>query len=226
MEAQLRLLRSFTLSVFATAAACLPAAAFGPAVSLQHLLAEKDCEVVPELVGHWTSDGDLSGTWRLEKLGERSNYRLIKQHSQSDPSNTPAFDLCVAHLGGYLFFDAIFQQLTPDGKRSLLGEDDDLWIPLHFIGRLEIEDDALHFRLLDDSWLQDELKSGRIHLTSSMDDEGQFLLTAPSKELKQFAARFAADSTAFSWTEDFARFQEEASRRHPAPATDAQDFRQ
>jgi hypothetical protein len=202
--------------MFAAATACLPAAAaFGPAVSLQHLLAEKDCEAAPELVGQWTSDGDLSGTWRIDKLGE-NNYRLIKQHSQSDPSNTPAFDLCVAHLGGYLFFDAIFQQLTPDGKRSLFREDDDLWIPLHFIGRLEIDDSALHFRLLDDDWLQDELKSGRVHLTSSMDDEGLFLLTAPSKELKQFAARFATDPKAFSWTEDFARAPaEEAIHAHP-----------
>jgi hypothetical protein len=76
--------------------------------------------------------------------------------------------------------------------------------------------DALHFRLLDDGWLQDELKSGRLHLTCSQDDEGGYLLTAPSKELKEFAARFAADLKAFSYAENFDRVpREEAIRASP-----------
>jgi hypothetical protein len=78
-----------------------------------------------------------------------------------------AFDICLAHLGGYLFFAATFQTVGPGGK-TVLGDDDNFfWIPLHLIGRLDIVGDALHFRLLDDGWLQDELKSGRLHLTCS-----------------------------------------------------------
>jgi hypothetical protein len=102
--------------------------------------------------------------------------------------------------------------VLPDGKKTLLGEDEDIfWIPLHLIGRLEIERDALHFRLLDDDWLQDAQKSGQAHLTCSRDDEGGYLLTAPSAELKQFAAQFAADPKAFSYAEDFARTPREDS---------------
>jgi hypothetical protein len=205
------------LGILVAATTSSSAGAFsGPAASLQHLFANEDCEPIPELPGDWTAHGDLDGTWTLEKFGDR-NYRLIQKVGQSETSNKPAFDICVAHLGGYLFFDATFQELTPDGKRSVLGEDDNLfWIPLHLIGRLEIGENALHFRLLNDNWLQDELKSGRIHLSCSLDDEGQYLLTAPSQELKQFASGFAADPKVFSHTEDFARAPaQEATHPHP-----------
>jgi hypothetical protein len=42
-------------------------------------------------------------------------------------------------------------------------------------------------------------------LTCSQNDEGKYILTAPSSELKQFAAQFAADPEAFSAVEDFTR---------------------
>lgn len=202
----MRLVRFLVLSGLLLATVPGPAAAASdPAFSLQHLLSDNNCEAVPELLGDWTNDGDLGGTWALQTLRDR-RYRLIQKVEASDNSNRMAFDICVAHLGGYLFFDATYQVLQPDGKTTLHGEDDDLlWIPLHLIGKLEVEDNALHFRLLDDDWLQDAMKSGRIRLTCSQDDEGLYFLTAPSKELKQFAARFASDPKAFSYTEDFVR---------------------
>jgi hypothetical protein len=210
----MRLARFLVLSGLLLATASAPAAAGSfPAVSLQHLLRESDCEAVPELLGDWIAHDDLSGTWALQRLGERT-YRLIEKAGESNNSNKGAFDICVAHLGGYLFFDATFQLMQPDGKKALLGEDDEsLWIPLHLIGILEVENDALHFRLLDDDWLQDAMKSGRVDLTRSQNDEGQYILTAPSKELKQFAARLASDPRAFSYAEYFARAPRESTHQ-------------
>ncbi len=208
--------RWFALGLLLIASLTWPAAGYSdPAISLQHLLTDKDCESMPELLGDWQAGSDLSGIWTIQKLGERK-YRLIQKVGESDASNKEAFDICVAHLGGYLFFDATFQTVGPDGK-TVLGDDDNFfWIPLHLIGRLDVVGEALLFRLLDDGWLQEELKSGRLHLTCSQDDEGGFLLTAPSKELKQFAARFAADLKAFSYPEDFDRVpREEAIRGSP-----------
>lgn len=216
--------RCFVLAVLPMASIAWPAAAYSdPAVSLQHLLSDKDCESVSQLVRDWEPKGDLSGIWTIQALGDRK-YRLIQRVGESDTSNKAAFDICVAHLGGYLFFDATFQTVRPDGK-ALWGEDDNLfWIPLHLIGRLDVNDAALHFRLLDDAWLQDQLKSGRLHLTSSQDDEGQYLLTAPSSELKEFAMHFATSAVAFSYVEDFELVpREEANSRHPQPNPKAAD---
>jgi len=209
----MRLGRFLVLAGLLLAALSGPASAsIGPAFSLQHLLKDTDCEAAPELVGDWSSD-DLNGVWSFQNLGDRK-YRLIQKKESSDNSNRMAFDICVAHLGSYLFFDATSQTVQSDGKKTLLGGDDDFWIPLHLFGRLDIENDAIHFRLLDDTWLQDALKAGRVHLTCARDDEGGYILTAPSSELKQFATLFANDPRAFSFDEEFARAPSESAHQH------------
>lgn len=219
----MRFARFFVLGVLLISPAAWPAAAYSfPAVSVQHLLADKDCETVPDLLGDWEARGGLSGTWTMQKLGDRK-YRLIEKSGEPGNSDKGAFDICVAHLGGYLFFDATAQKVRRDGNTGVFDEDQDFWIPLHVFGRLDVKDDRLDFLLLDDSWLQDELKSGRLRLTCSQDDEGYYLLTAPSKELKEFATRFATDPRVFSYKEDFERIPPQTAKRrssHLMPLTD------
>lgn len=206
--------RSFVVAVLLIATNAWPAVAYSfPAISVQHLLADKDCEIVPDLLGDWEAgSGDLSGAWAMQNLGA-GKYRLVEKGGESSNSDRGAFDICVAHLGGHLFFDATSQRMRPDGKTAVFDEEEAFWIPLHLFGRLEVKGDKLDFLLLDDSWLQDELESGRLHLTCSQDDEGYYLLTAPSKELKQFAVRFATDPTAFSYREEFKGIHSEAAER-------------
>lgn len=203
----MKVLRPFILAMlFLAVAIRTPAAGSFPAVSLQHLLTEHDCESMPELLGDWKTDGDLSGTFTLVKLGNRNYYRLLEKDDQAEASEKHAIDICVAHLGPYLFFDATFQEARFEGKIIVFGDDSDAFgIHWHFVGRLEVEKDALHFRLLNDNWLQDALKTGSVKLTCTQDDNGEYFLTAPSSELKKFVARFATDPKAFSYAEDFAR---------------------
>lgn len=216
--------RLFVVAVYLIAPNAWPAVAYSfPAISVQHLLTDKDCEIVPDLLGDWeAASGDLSGTWAMQNLAD-GKYRLVEKGGKSSNSDRGAFDICVAHLGGHLFFDATSQKVRPDGKTAVFNEEEDFWIPLHLFGRLEVKDDKLDFLLLEDSWLQDELESGRLHLTCSQDDEGSYLLTAPSKELKQFAARFATDPKAFSYREEFEGIHSEVAERrssHPVLLTD------
>jgi hypothetical protein len=188
-------------------AATLPAmAGSDPAFSLHGLFSDDDCEMVPEILGNWTGNADLGpyGTWTLHKLGDRK-YRLILRAAESDNGMRPAFDICAAHVGGYLFFDATFQELQPDGKAVLGSDESGFWIPLHLIGRLDIETDALHFRLLDDSWLQEAWKSQNVDLAKVQNDDGTYILAAPSKELKEFVANFGTDAQAFSFEQSFER---------------------
>jgi hypothetical protein len=198
--------RLFFLATLLITLAPRPTRASTFAASLQALLTEKDCEVVPELLGDWTGNSDLGGIWTLQQVGERK-YRLVEQtEGESNPERRAAFDICVAHLGGHLFFDATSQELRPDGEEVFGKGWLNFWIPIHIIGRLDIEKNALHFRLLDNDWLQEALSSGRVHLTTARsDDDPGLSLVGPSKELKEFAARFAADPQAFSFDEDFER---------------------
>jgi len=203
----MKLLSFFALALILTSVThCPTAAASEPAISLQRLLTNSDCEALPDLLGTWTATGnDLSGTWTIEPL-PNNKARLLGQSENAANPNRPAFDLCIAHLGGSLFFDAVFQSVAPDGKKPLLSEDETLfWAPLHLIGRLDLEADAMHFRLLSDEWLRSEVESGRLELKCAQTDEGDYMLTASSRELKQFVARFASDAEAFSYEESFER---------------------
>ena len=179
-----------------------PAKAQSPAASFQALLSREDCEAVPEILGDWNSHGrDLNGAL-IQELGDR-RYRLIEQ-VQDPKNNRMAFDICVARLAGHLFFDATSQEIRPDGEEALGGLFS-FWIPIHFIGVLEIEKDALHFRLLEDGWLQNTLKTGRVCVTKAQGEQGDYILTAPSNELKEFVTRFASDLNAFSFDVSFER---------------------
>jgi hypothetical protein len=184
---------------------CKPATASEPAMSLQPLFTNSDCETFSDLLGDWDAQSDLWGTWTIQAHGKNS-YRLVEKREKSDSTKRTAFNLCLAHIGNDLFFDATEDVLEGPDQTSVLGDDGDLiWLPLHLIGRLDIETDALHFRLLDDSWLQAELASGRLQLTHTQLAEGEFLVTAPPKELKSFALHYASDPDAFSLLEEFAR---------------------
>lgn len=103
--------RFFALVASAIGSMTCPASAHSdPATSLQHLLTDKDCESVPELLSDWHAESDLSGSWTIQRLGERK-YRLVEKVREADTPNKMAFDMCVAHLGGYLFFDAFSSSL-------------------------------------------------------------------------------------------------------------------
>ncbi len=200
----MRLIRLLAVPALLVVAASRSVAAGDPAVSLQGLFSDNDCEAAPEILGYWTGNSDLGGTWTLQKLGDRK-YRLVKQVEESHNGIRPAFDICAAPLAGYLFFDATYQELRPDGKEVLGSDESGFWIPLHLIGRLDIEMNVLHFRLLNADWLEDAWKSQRVHFSRAQDDDGAYILTASSKELKEFVANFATDPTAFSWEESFER---------------------
>lgn len=199
--------------IVALLAAVPRSAAADLAPSLQALFSDGDCEAVPGLLGDWNwTHGNLSGTWTIQKLDD-SRFRLISHNEENkdqDTGNMPAFDICVAHLGTQLFFDATWQAISPNGKQVLDRNGSPFWIPLHLIGRLKIEEGALHFELLEDDWLQSMLKSGRITVTNAPDDAGgSYMLTAPSAELKAFVLTFATDPEAFSYEEEFERVPDE-----------------
>jgi hypothetical protein len=179
---------------------------------VQGLFSDHDCEEIPELPGVWTSPSE---TFSIQKI-EGNRYRMIEQEIDSQTGNKLALDMCVAHVAGYRFYDSTFQLLAPDDKPTLPPEFvvgnafafDILagyWQPMHMFGRLEIEKNVLRLRGLDNDWLQHALKSRRVMVASTQNDDGEYFLTARGKELKAFVARIAADPKAFSIQEDLTR---------------------
>ena len=76
---------------------------------------------------------------------------------------------------------------------------------MHIIGRLETGKDSLHFRNLDNKWLQAALKSRLIDVSSAQDSSGEYFLTANEKQLKEFLVSLSTTPKAFSDQQDLTR---------------------
>jgi hypothetical protein len=200
-----------------------PAAAGVAAKSLQGLFSSDDCEVVPELLGAWIGNGV---TYSVREEHDKK-YWMIDHDADSKTGNKLVFEICVAHLDGQLFYDATFQILRPSDEPTLppefvVGSNifavnvvAGFWVPMHIIGRLEIEKNALHFQNVDNKWLQVALKSRLISVTSAQDDSGEYFLTANGKQLKAFVAHLATNLKAFSEQQDLTRVPEGTPNRTP-----------
>jgi len=175
------------------------------AKSLRGLFSPDECEVVPELQGVWTSPGV---TYTVRE-SPHNRYWILDRDANLTTGKKLVLEICAAHIDGRLFYDATFQILGPDNESTLppefvVGEGfavnivAGFWVPMHIIGKLEIEQNKLHFRNIDNEWLQGALKSRLITVPSAQDDSGEYLLTANGKQLKVFVASLATDPKAFS----------------------------
>ncbi len=180
-------------------ASLLPGAASASssaALFLQPLLSDVDCDAVPDISGEWDGDdAHFDGPITIQKV-DNCRYRFLWRARDAE-SDADGFEVRVGNLDGHVFFDAISQPIRPDGSELFAKEW--FWIPLHFIGRLEIEKNVLRLSFVDDNWMTDSLTSGRICMTTIL-YLGEFVIpTASSKELKEFVTRFASDAQTFSF---------------------------
>ena len=219
----MRLFRVLMIAWLLITAAPRPAAAAVGAKSLQGLFSADECEVVPELLGAWTAPGV---TYSVQK-GDHNNYWMIDRDAEAKAGNKLVLDICAAHISGQLFYDATFQILSSSGEPILPPEFvvgsgifavdvlSGFWVPMHIIGRLEIEKNALHFRNVDDEWLQGALKSRLINVASAQDNSGEYFLTANSKQLKAFVVSLSSIPKAFSKQQNLTRGPEQTPSSTP-----------
>jgi hypothetical protein len=209
----MRLFRvSLVASLLFTAFPRLAEAGVG-AKSVQGLFSPDECEAIPELLGEWAAPGV---NYSIQQ-GHRKNYRMIDRDADSKTGNKLVLEICVAHINGHLFYDATFQILKTGDAPTLPPEFvvgtgifavdvvAGYWVPIHIIGKLEIEKNALHFRNIDDEWLQGALRSKLVTVPSAQDDSGEYFLTANSKQLKVLAATLSSIPKAFSNQQDLSR---------------------
>jgi hypothetical protein len=161
--------------------------------------------VVPELLGAWTSPGV---TYSVRE-SHHNKYWIVDRDADLKTGKKLVLEICSAHIDGQLFYDATFLILGPGDESTLppefvVGEGfavnivAGFWVPMHIFGRLEIEQNKLHFRNIDNEWLQVALKSRLITVPSAQDDSGEYLLTANGRQLKAFVMSLSSNPKAFS----------------------------
>ncbi len=208
----MRLFRLFTVTSLLIAGVPRLAVAGVGAKSLWGLFASDACEVVPELLGAWTAP-DVTYSVRES---HHNKYWIVVRDADLKTGKKLGLEICSAHIDGQLFYDATFLILGPDDKPTLppefvVGEDfavnivAGFWVPMHIIGKLEIEQNKLHFRNIDNEWLQVALKSRLITVPCARDDSGEYLLTANGRQLKAFVVSLSSNPKAFSEQLDLTR---------------------
>jgi len=183
------------------------------AKSVQRLFSPEECEAIPELLGSWTS----SGVNYSIQQGQHKNYRMVDRDADSKTGRKLVLEICVAHINGQLFYDATFQILNTGDAPTLPPEFvvgsgvfavdvvAGYWVPMHILGKLEVEKNALHFRNIDDEWLQGALNAKLVSVPSAQDDSGEYFLAANSKQLKALMASLSSIPKAFSDQQDLSR---------------------
>ena len=158
------------------------------------------------LLGIWKA-ADGADTWTFEKA-DGMEYLLTQRQAEYDlegsagpetpstkvPGDTVRLRARLGRLGAGLFLD-----LVPANK-GVPAVRNDLYnahmVPGHTLARVWLEKDSLRIVFLDEDWLTEAIKDGRIALTH-VETGGFLVLTAPTSGLQAFILKFGEDKRAF-----------------------------
>jgi hypothetical protein len=156
--------------------------------SLHPLYTESDLLFDPALIGSWAERGD-EDTWRFQKAekGDKT-YKLI-----CTEKGVPAeFSVHLVLAGKLRFLDIYPEepQIKNDYYKVHL-------IPAHTFLRIRIVGDALHIAMMDGDRIKKGLNTGKLKLAHTRVDDW-LVLTASTKELRQFAQKHGDDPAVFA----------------------------
>jgi hypothetical protein len=160
----------------------------------------------PGLLGTWKVADDAD-TWTFEKA-DGMEYLLTQRQAEYDleksvgletpskkvPGDTVRLRARLGRLGAGLFLD-----LIPAEKDNPVVHNDlynSHMIPGHTLARIWLNKDSLRIVFLDEDWLTEAIKDGRIALTH-VEAESWLVLTAPTSGLQTFILKYGGDKKAF-----------------------------
>lgn len=153
--------------------------------SLHPLFTDQNLVFEPALVGTWAEE-DSKNIWIFLKSGEKA-YELVYTEK-----GTPAkFSARLGRLGKSLFLDLIPQM--PDIRNDLQQAH---LLPTHTFSKVWMEGDTLRLAMLDHDWLKRMIDSRKLKIGHERLGN-QVVLTAPTKKLQEFVAKYSEDGKAF-----------------------------
>jgi hypothetical protein len=166
--------------------------ACGPVLSIHPLYTDKDVVFDPALLGTWGDPTNDHEAPLIFERGDANSYKIITQITD----NTNVDEIFEAHLvrlKDRVFLDAVQTKNLIAGQEVEIG----LALPAHLLGQVSIEGNVLHMSLLDQDWLETQLKAGKLSIPHEEVD-GDSVLTASTPELQKFVLDHADDTEAFS----------------------------
>ena len=163
------------LAVLAAAAAmtgCAPAVAIHPLYTTQDLVSDLPLE------GTWSEkDGEI---WQIEKSGD--GYTV-------DSAEGTKYTVHLLRLKDSEFVDVASKA------------DPELGVAGHLFAKIRMEGDELYVSSIDETWLKRMVEAGQAP-QSTMSENQQIVLTAPTSELQKFILLHAADPDAWDADDD------------------------
>jgi len=170
-----------------------------PQDSLFPLFNNDDTAFEKQLLGQWKiktkDEGHQNPSVNLTLVvfspGEYENSYDVKIPKFSDAGGTMRSTARLVRLGAYLFIDLEM----PDTDKF-----QDIPYPAiesHCLGRLVLNGDTARIDFLDDDWVAEQVKGGKLGLSYVKSPNGT-LLSADTPELRKFALEHAEDHDAFS----------------------------
>jgi hypothetical protein len=129
----------------------------------------------------------------------QAEYDLEKGPGEGTPSikvpgDTVRFRARLGRLGEGLFLDLIpAEQGNPEVRNDLYNAH---MVPGHTLARVWLDKDSLRIVFLDEDWLTEAVKDGRIALPY-VETKGWLVLTAPTSGLQTFILKYGGDKRAF-----------------------------
>jgi|SRR5713101_706734 len=171
----------------------------GPATFLFPLYTESDKTFDETLVGKWKQvpkpgDKELDPAHWIFKRNKDDGESYDFSLGSSDPKKGALLSRArLVRLKDALFIN--FE--TPDLEKRGVMQAPAPSINANFIGRIRIEQDKVRIDMLEDTWVEKQVKAGTLPLSYIAAPQG-ILLTARTEELRKFVVEHAEDKNIFS----------------------------
>ncbi|MFI5203751.1 MAG: hypothetical protein ACHQF2_04580 [Flavobacteriales bacterium] len=162
-------------------------------VSLNPVYTNKNLAFEPGLIGKWSQDS--TSNWTYETNND-SSYHV----TYSEKDKRIDFIAHVVRIDKQYYMDLSPTSVTKENYLDHL-----LHMPVHAIFKMELEKNQLRLYDMNQSWIENEIKKGKVKLTHVRSEEGMFLITASSEELQQFISKH--HKNAFSGVMELERIQ-------------------
>jgi hypothetical protein len=182
-----------------------------PVVSLHPLFTGDDIVFEEKLVGTWVNDpNDPKVTWEFSRLDETDAQgpleawqdqitKFYRLNLTDEEGRKGVFAACLVKLGDRLFLD-VFPDRFPSGERDIekmkLGYNGFFFLPVHTFIKVDSLGEQLAIRLTDDDQFKELVQAEPAAVKYEM-VEDRPILTASTKELQAFVAKYAGQERLF-----------------------------
>ena len=182
-----------------------------PIVSLHPFFTKETIVFEEKLVGTWVKDpNDPEVTWKFSRLDESAAKGPLEEWKEDitkfygleitdQDGRKGVFAACLVKLGDRQFLD-VFADRFPSGEQDVekmpLAYNGFFFVPVHTVIRIDAIGDKLVLRVTDDDQFKDLIQASPAAVKHEMVDDRP-ILTASTKELQEFVAKFSSDERLF-----------------------------